>query len=207
VPAPTTPSDQRTILQYLVNKSDIATYKEVEPMPLGEFRRPEEADTPTTGTPPSEFATPGGQSPETVKGGSADEADTVPTWSRDETSDILARINTTLTVDGDSVYEADTRPTWSREATSDILSRINTYKYVGTVDLEKLDLNERQGHEGSSDTQGLNEQPRDVTLLQDNTARFDWRVDLKDNSYKYDSLVEPVEHTGRGGDIRPPHGT
>jgi len=174
VPTPPTPSNQRTIIQYLVKKSDIGTFKEVQPTSPGEFRWPEEPDTPTTGTPTSEFATPGGQSPETVEGGSVD--------------------------------EADTEPTWSREATSDILARINTYKYVRIVDLEEPasdDLTERQDEGGStnkhytvlsersSDTQGLNEQPRDVTVGQEDTARFDWRVDLKDNSYKYDSLVEP----------------
>jgi len=91
--------------------------------------------------------------------------------------------------------------------------RINTYKYVRIVELEEqksTDLTERQGNRGStnepdasltvlregrSDTQGPNEQPRDVTLLQGDTARFEWRVDLKDNSYKYDSLVKPVGHT------------
>jgi len=92
-------------------------------------------------------------------------------------------------------------PLWSREATSDILSRINTYKYVRLGELggkERADPTERQSNGGStdepdtsftgpreekSDIQGPNEQPCDVTLLQgDNTARFDWRVDLKDNS-------------------------
>jgi len=42
-------------------------------------------------------------------------------------------------------------------------------------------------------TLGPDEQPSDFTLLQgDHTARFDWRVDLRDNTYKYDRLMEPV---------------
>jgi len=76
VPTAATPPNQRTILQYLVKRSDIGTRKDVEPTSPGEFRWPEKPDTPTTGTPPSEFATPGEQSPETVEGGSAYEADT-----------------------------------------------------------------------------------------------------------------------------------
>jgi len=94
MPIPATLSGQRTITQYLVKKSDIDTRKKVQPTSPGEFREPERPDTPTTGTPHSEFATPGGQSPETVDGSSADEADTGPTWSREATSDILSRINT-----------------------------------------------------------------------------------------------------------------
>jgi len=54
-------------------------------------------------------------------------------------------------------------------------------------------------NEGSSDTQGLSEQPQDATLPKE--ATFDWRVDLKDHGLRYDSLVEPTGHTGqRGGD-------
>jgi len=103
-------------------------------------------------------------------------------------------------------------PTWSREATSDILSRINTYKYVKLVELvahteESAALTEPPGNGGATDeadtlptwprvamadTQGPNEPPGNVPLPQrDNTAGFDWRVDLKDNNYKYDRLVEP----------------
>jgi len=109
---------------------------------------------------------------------------------------------------------------------SDILSRINIYKYVRLVELEeheRADLTERQGNGGSTDepdpssagpreaksnSQGPNEQPRDVTVLQrNNAAKFDWRVDLKDNHYRYDRLVEPVQTPNReGGDIQP-HGT
>jgi len=60
----------------------------------------------------------------------------------------------------------------------------------------------------TSDTRGPNEQPSDVTLLQgDNTARFDWRVDLKDNNYKYDRLVEPMGHTQERGGGRTSHKT
>jgi len=91
------------------------------------------------------------------------------------------------------------------------------------VEQERADLTERQGNGGStdepdtsstgpreakSDTQGPNEQLRDVTLLQgDNTAMFDWRVDLQDNNYKYDRLVEPVGHTEQRGGRRTPHST
>jgi len=41
---------------------------------------------------------------------------------------------------------------------------------------------------------GLDAQPRrDVSTPQgDNPTRFDWRVDLRDNTYKYERLVEPV---------------
>jgi len=190
VPTPASPSNQRTILLYLIKKSDIDNPKEVESTSPGEFRWPEEPDKPTTGTPPCEFAMPGGQSPVAAEGSSAD--------------------------------EVDTEPTWPREATSDILARMNTYKFVRIVNLEKLNLNERQGYErsiektniactvlseGSSDTQELTEQPRDDTRRQEDTARFDWRVDLKDSSYRYDSLVETVGHTGQHGEVRPPHGT
>jgi len=169
-----------------VKKSDTDTCKEVQPTSPGEFRRPEGLDTPTTGTPPSEFVTPGGQGLETVDGISAD--------------------------------EADTGPTWSKEATSDILSRINTYKFVRLADLEeheRTDMTECQGEgrgtnepdpsstglsEAKLNTQLPNEQPRDVTSLQgESPVKFDWRVDLKDNSYRYDSLVEPVGHTEQQG--------
>jgi len=80
---------------------------------------------------------------------------------------------------------------------------MNTYKFVRIVDLEEPSsdvLTERQDagestnkalSYRSSDTQGLNEQPRDVTLPKEDTARFYWRVNLQDNSYKYDRLVEP----------------
>jgi len=186
ISAPTlvTPSKQRTILQYLVKRRDLDNPKEVEPTSSEEFCWPEEFDATTTDTPPSEFATPGEQSPETVGEGSADEADTTPPWSG--------------------------------EATSDILARMNTYKYVRMVDLEKLDLNERHGYElykksveqtttmctvlneGSPDTQGLSEQPRDVTPPKEDTVRFDWRVDLRDHSLRYDSLVEQTGQRGGG---------
>jgi len=58
-------------------------------------------------------------------------------------------------------------------------------------------------------TLGPDEQPSDVTLFQgDHTARFDWRVDLRDNTYKYDRLMEPAGPAERlqnreWGDIRP----
>jgi len=159
-----------------VKRSDIDNPREAEPTSPVEFRWPEEFDSTLTDTPPSESATPGEHSPETVVEGSAD--------------------------------EADTEPTWRREATSDLLARMNTYKFVKIVDLEKLDLSERQSYERksyeientttactvlserSSDTQGPNERPRDVTLPKEDMARFGWRVDLQDNSYRYDRPVE-----------------
>jgi len=43
------------------------------------------------------------------------------------------------------------------------------------------------------DATGPDAQPRDVPTPQgDYPAKFDWRVDLKDNTYKYDRLVEPA---------------
>jgi len=45
-------------------------------------------------------------------------------------------------------------------------------------------------------TLGPDEWPSNVTLLQgDHTARFDWRVDLRNNTYIYNRLVEPVGPT------------
>jgi len=69
-----------------------------------------------------------------------------------------------------------------------------------------VDHTEERG--ATSDTRGFNEQPSDVTLLQgDHTARFDGRVNLKDNNYKYDRLVEPVGHTEEKGGIPTSHKT
>jgi len=160
VPTPVTPSQQRTIPQYFAKKGVRDGPREVERTPPEKFHWPKEYDFTITDTPPSEFATPGENSPETVGKGSVD--------------------------------EADTEPSWPRGATSDMLTRIDTYKFVRVVDLEKLDLNERKRYErrveqttmectvrdeGSSDTQGPSEQPRDVTLPKEVT--FDWRVDLR----------------------------
>jgi len=142
VPTPEAPSNQRTTIQYLVKRSDIGTYREAQPTSPGESRQSDGSDTP-----PSEFATPGRQSPETVD------------WGADLTE---------CQVNGESTDEAGTLPTWPRKVTSD--------------------------------THGPNEQPSDLTLFQgDNTVRFNWRVDLKDNNYKYDRLVEPVGHTEQRG--------
>jgi len=51
----------------------------------------------------------------------------------------------------------------------------------------------------NEDTQGLSEPLRDITLPKEGTATFDWRVDLRDHSLRYDSLVEPMGHTGQRG--------
>jgi len=179
VPTPVPPSGQKTIPQYFVKKGALIGPKEGEPTSPGEFRWPEEYHFTITDTPPGEFATPEGSSPETVSKCSED--------------------------------EADTEPTGPREATSDISARINTYKYVRIGDLERLELNERHEKrrelsatactvwdEGNCDTQGLRAQFRDVALPEEDCmVKYDWRVDLKDSSYRYDRLVEPVGHTGQ----------
>jgi len=185
VPAPVTPSKQKTIPQYFVKKDARGGPREVKQTPPREFHWPEEHDFTTTDTPPSEFETPGDQRPETVGEGSAD--------------------------------KADTEPTWPRGATSDILAKINTYRFVRVGDPE-----ERQPHEmsteqktmactvrneGKSDNQGISEQPRDVPRSQEGTAEFDWRVDLRDHSFRYDSLVEHGGHTGQHGEVKLSHAT
>jgi len=179
VPAPVTPSKQKTIPHYFVNKGALGGPRKVEQTPPGEFHWPEEYDFTTTDTSPrdSEFATPGTQSPETVGEGSAD--------------------------------EADTKPTWPRRATSDILAEINTYRFARVGDLEKRQRYEMSveqttmactvRNEGSSDTQAISEQPREVPRPQEGTAEFDWRVDLRDHSVRYDSLVECTPGTAKGG--------
>jgi len=87
------------------------------------------------------------------------------------------------TVGEGSAYEADTEPTWQRGATSDILNKINTYRFVRVGNLEERQLYEISvaqmtmactvRNEGSSDTQGISEQPRDVPRSQEGMAEFD----------------------------------
>jgi len=122
VPTPETPSNQRTIIQFLVKRSDIGTCKEAQPISPGESRRSDGSDTPPTGTPPSEFVTPGGQSPETVDEGSTDKAETLLPWSREATSNIFSRINT-----------------------------LKYVRLVELKEQERADLTERQGNGGSTD--------------------------------------------------------
>jgi len=129
-----------------VEKSDIGTCREAQPTSPGESRRPDGSDTPPTGTPPSEFATPRGQSPERVDWG----------------ANLTERQG-----NGESTDEADTLPPWSKEMTSDILSKINTYKYVRLVELmgqERADLPERQGNGGSTDEPDTSSTGPRVTL-------------------------------------------
>jgi len=142
-PTPVVPPNQRTILQYLVPRGPLDNLKEVTRTSPGEFCWPEEFDMTTTDTPPSEFATPGEQSPETVGEGSADEADTEPTWPRGATSDILSRMNT---------YK------FIRIADLEKLDRNERRRYEQTTTACAV------RNEGGSDTQGLSEQSWDVTL-------------------------------------------
>jgi len=167
VPTPITIAKQGTIIRYLVRKSD-STYRESGAQPTPQSTPPRVALGPVgSETPPSEVATPRGQSPEMVDWRGAldgcqvdwgaasetDESSTRPT-ENEQTSD------TSVTDDADRYRESRAQPTPLGE----------------TPDANGPDAQLR----GASPPHG------------DQPERFDWRVDLRDSTYKYDRLVEPV---------------
>jgi len=193
---PTKPK-QRTVIRYIVKKDEDGAHRESGAQPTAQSTPPREAlGSDGSDTPPSEGATPRGQSPAKVDGegtsqsgphdeGSTDEAETSHTWPRE------------ATFDTHGPREPSCVPWPQRDNTAgfDILSRINTCKYVRLVEHveqteERRNLTERQGNgrstgeadmlptwpkEATSDTHGPNEQPSDVTLLKgDNTGRYNW---------------------------------
>jgi len=76
-----------------------------------------------------------------------------------------------------------------------------------------LTCTESQGHSQrpsgkTAGANGLDEQPRDVPMPQgDDPTRFNWRVDLRDNTYKYERLVWPVGSDEQAGGKDTPHRT
>jgi len=98
VPTPTKPK-QQTVIRYIVRKDEDGAHRESGAPPTAKSRPPREAlGSDGSDTPPSEGATPRGQSPAKVDGegtsqgsphdgGSTDEADMLPTWPREATSD------------------------------------------------------------------------------------------------------------------------
>jgi len=173
---PVTPSKQRTIPQYFVKKGPLGGPREREQTPPGIFHWPEEHDFTSTDTPPNEAATPRAQSPETVGEGSVD--------------------------------NEDTEPTWPLGATTDILAKINMYRLAGVGDLERRQqytMNAEQTtrecaarNEGCPDNREASGQARDDPRPREGTAEFDWRVELRDHSLRYDSLTGPATLKQRG---------
>jgi len=125
-------------------------------------------------TPPSEAATPRGNSPETVNWRAALQGCQV-NWGSASEAD-----------------EPPTRPT-EKQQPSGPPSTDHTDGYRESR-AQPTSLGSRP------DATGPDTQPRDVTTPQgDYPAKFDWRVVLKDNTYRYDRLVEPVGPTERTG--------
>jgi len=87
------------------------------------------------------------------------------------------------------------------------ISKINMYQHVRLAELERADTIERQGKGGgvvtsptwpmeSTIDMDTDEEPSDVPQ-RDNTAGYNWRADLTDNTYRFDKLVQ---HSGPDGD-------
>jgi len=180
VPTPVTVTEQGTILRYLVSKSETQTYRKsgAQPTSPGESRRSDEPDTP-----PSDVITPRGNSPEMVD------------WEADLNG---------CQVDWGGAGEADaslTRPTETKQP--------DAPSAPDNADRLRESGAQPTPREATPDDGGPNAQPSDAPMLQgDNTLRFDWRVDLRDNTYKYDRLLEPVgpaeQRLGRDTPFRTP---
>jgi len=141
-------------------------------------------------TPPSGGATPRVQSParEDRAGGS-----------------LSGPLDRGSTDKGETPYTPPSSAPWPQQvdtAATDVL-KINTYHFVRLIDFVRADTTERQGTGGGTDMADMpptwpmeattdmdtDEEPSDVPQ-RDDTAGYNWRADLTDNTYKYDKLVE-----------------
>jgi len=177
-------------------------------------------------TTPSEIATPRGQSPVTVDRRGALDGCQVDWGVTCEADKSFTRLTENKKPSGSSVTASTTdnagihresraqpRPLGEETFVTNGLVEQPSGSSVTASTTDEADTHRELGAQPTppGETPGANgpdAQPRDVSMLQgDDPARFDWRVDLKDNSYKYDSLGEPVGTPNReGGDIQL-HGT
>jgi len=180
VPKLVTGTQRGTIIKYLVRRGEDqtihrGTYRAVGTQPTP----PREAlgsDGPKT--PPSDAATPRGRSPETVDWGDALHG---------------------CQVDWGAACEAKvslTRPTEYKQPSGSLVT-------ASTTDV--ADTHREAGAQPTppGETLGANEpdtQPSDVLAPQgDYPEGFNWRVDLRDNTYKYERLVGPVGSAEQAG--------
>jgi len=166
VPTPGAATKHGTIIKYLVHQ-----YPRAADIDKGAPREPRQQPTPPgevlgpegPGTPPREVATPRGNSPEMVDWRAALHGCQIDWGSASETE------------------ESPTRPMEDEQPSSSLV----------TEDADRYRESRAQPTplESTPDATGLDAQPRDAPTPQgDYSAKFDWRVDLKDSTYKYDRL-------------------
>jgi len=177
------------VVRYSVKKYDEQAHREagVRSTPPIETVGSDESDTA-----PSGGATPRGPSP-----AREDEAGASQSGPRDEGST-------------DEAETWHTAPMPYYQGAAACMSRINTYYNVRLADIVGADPTEQQGTGGGTgttdsmpvwpmestpDDHTSDKQPSDT--LQGAAGRYNWRADLTDNTYRYDTLVEPPGLDGR----------
>jgi len=159
MPTPTKTAKQKTVIRYIVRKDEDSAHREAGAQPTAQSTPHGEApDSDGSDTPFSEAATLCGQSPETVNG--------------EGTSQSCPN-------DGRSASEADEARTLPTEIEQSGGSSIS-YDSADNTDRPREERAQPTVPDQTSNRTGMS------TCQREHEVMYNWRVDLTDNTYKYD---------------------